>query len=389
MTSRNKRKRNEKSQKHSDEETDDLDYEEDAPENEDDGVIEILVNLCKLCRYIHKLHNIGEQRKQKWNRRNPIISTVENYLKILNVALSQKNDNASDDCADIIIDDLLFLYKDHRENLINHSEDWLIKTSLMGEIISNNTKLHFNTRNLLRKKSSKRNINNEPAIYLSIFYKQAVDLFEKHKDDKIAEGTVNKYTVLPFRFQRLYYLAFEQAINLDERGKYIDDSIIIGDILDSIYTNLGINDGTYEEDFSFTGLTGIFGNISDNFKVILNKVITSARNNGIDIPDIDNMDSIINLFMGLVTGENSLKNLAGTLFDDLDSDDPLEYVDNFLNKISDPEIINKITEATGIEFTLDDVEGTLKNDAIGRLLINIADIRREATELDSEVDWES
>lgn len=393
-----KRKSDKKNKKSSPREvsSDELEYFDELEEEEEEwGILEIMLNLCKMCEHIFKLHMKDNAKEIRWNRENSVLKILKKYKAIVEQGIKDKNnEDQKEDAADVIIRDLLKVYRKNRIYITSYSEDWLIsQENLNSNIKGRGIRFVFPSG----KKASQRNAKTEPAIMLSTFYRDAVELYMKHEKDPIPNGCkFNPYTALPCRLQRWYYLAFEQAVNLDIEGDFVDDTEELGEILDKICKMLGIDDKTFEEDFSMSPFGGIFSGLQKSFKVIVGKVMESAARRGIELPENlqnwenFNMDSVNDFFSSIMSSDTDMLSslIEGTLPENGDITNPSSLISTLLDRIEDDDFADQVNQAMGQEFDFESIRRAIRENNIRQTMVDLTGSVFNNEDIEQEEVWE-
>jgi hypothetical protein len=380
----------------SSEEFDQLEYFEEIEEEEEEwGILEIMLNLCKMCEHIYKLHMRDNSKEVRWNRENTVLKTLKRYRAVVEQGIEDKdNEDQRIDAADVIIQDLLRIYGKNQEYIVTHNENWLIsQKSLDSPIKSKKVRFIFPSG----KKASQRNARTEPTVQLSTFYRNAVELQIKHQSDPIPQGCkFNPYAALPLRLQRWFYLAFEQAINLDIEGDFVDDTERISGILDTICKVLGIDDKTFEEDFSMSPFGGIFSGLQKSFKIIVGKVMDSAARRGIEIPENlrnlenFNMDSVNDFFSTIMSSDTDMLSslIEGTLPENGDLTNPSSLINTLLDRIEDDDFANQVNQALGKEFDFESIRTAVRENNLRQTMVELTSSVFNDEDIEQEETWE-
>src|SRR5205085_6366002 len=123
---------------------------------------------------------------------------------------------------------ILKIFMKYRKQILADDEKWLLDNEVKLELPGTG-------------KSKK----DQKVIYLSIIYRKAVEMFDKHEHDAMgSDGKQSEYVLLPNRIFRYLYLIF---LEVAEGG---DENYMLSDHLDTIEKQLNITDRTFMEDFA-------------------------------------------------------------------------------------------------------------------------------------------
>jgi hypothetical protein len=308
----------------------DSDIDEPIDDDEKTDPIEHVRNLCKLCKYILRLYDKDNGIVRK-GRRSPILQMVYNYTKGVE----------GDVCFDLYIEEYFNIFKSHKKDILSDNHEWLLDNDIVIR--------HGTTKGKTYKYRHE--------LPVSDIYRKCGELYEKHVRDKISkEGGKNIFSFFPNRLRRAVYLVF---IETTTSSTIIDK---MGLILNDIEESLGIEDGTYVEDFG-TGL-GLFsgGGLKGGFESILKLVLKSAKDNGMSIPNgmgdsgFD-FSKITNILGTLFDGDKGF--MSSIMNDVAKCKDHKEIGAILIDKLKDPETLKKLSDALGTDIPV----GTL-TDAI-------------------------
>lgn len=301
-------------------------------DNDSDDPKESLIQLLKTCRYTLKAYD-REHSKTRKHYENPIMTALVNYLKIVEDPKFT---------FEKFKDDYAKLYKKYNSFILSDKDEWLCDEN--DSVI-----IHFGDS---KSKRSKKKC----ALHLSAIYQKAANLFDKYNNVPIpANGKVHPYLFLPTRFIHHLNILFLEVAN---RSSELER---LGELIEKSSSQLGITDGTYTP---IDELGNIFGggSIKDNITSLMKIMFSTAKRNGLDVPD-EGFD--ISKLMSLVERIMSGKHKDGAIGDLLKKigtcKNTSEVIGMFKELMSNDEILNEVSSITNIKIDKEDINKLIGN----------------------------
>lgn len=304
----------------------------DEDNDDSDDPKESLIQLLKTCRYTLKAFD-KENGKTRKNYENPIMTALNNYLKLVQNEQSVFDDFRSDYSK---------LFKKYREVILSDNDSWLCNENDSVIIYIGDAKA--------KRSKMKR------ALHLSSIYQKAANLFDKYCNAPIgSDGKVHPYLLLPTRvIHHLYILFLEVA-------KSSVDIERLGELLEKSSGQLGITDGTYTPIDELSTLFG-GGSIKDNIASLMKIMFSTAKRNGFDVPegefDIGKMSTLIEKIMSSKARDGIIGDIVKNL---KDCKSPAEIIKVFKHLMTQPEILEEVSNITGMKIDQNDIKKVIEN----------------------------
>ena len=315
-----------------DKDKDDVELPEDDEDTDDPK--ESLIQLLKTCRYCLRAYD-RENGKTRKHYENPIMTSLVNYLKLVENEESEFDDFKAD---------YLKMFKKHCDTILSDKDSWLCDEN-------NPVIVHIGDS---KSKRSKKKC----ALHLSSIYQKSAWLFDKYASAPLGpDGKCHPYQLLPTRIIHHLYLLF---LEVSTNSKDIDR---LGDLIEASSGQLGITDGTYTPIDEISGLFG-GGSIKDSIASLMKIMFSSAKKYGIDVPEGSEFD--LNKLMAVVERIMSGKSkdgAVGQIVKRISScTNSTEVIGVFKELMTNQEVLEDISNITGIKVDKEDIKKVIENE---------------------------
>lgn len=308
------------------------DPEEIYKDDENEDPKESIIQLLKTCRYCLRAYD-KENGKTRKHYENPIMTALNNYLKIVENKEAVFEDFKSDYSK---------LYKKYREIVLTDNDSWLCDEN-------NSVVIHIGDS---KNKRTKRKC----SLHLSSIYQKSAWLFDKYAKVPLdTNGKCHPYQLLPTRIIHHLYLLF---LEVTKNSVDIDK---LGDLIEKSSEQLGINDDTYTSIDEIGSLFG--GSIKDSITSLMKIMFSTAKRNGIDVPDngfdVNKLMSVVERIMTGKSKDGAIGNLVKRIGSCKDSK---EVISVFKELMTNPEVLEDISSITGITVNQEDIKKVIENE---------------------------
>jgi hypothetical protein len=305
--------------------------------------------LTKICIYVFKLSQEDRGKTNK-NYMNPIMQMMLNFKKVVEHPSADYDD---------FIEQFFDVYQENSKSILDDEDRWLTEK----EIVIKAPFYVDKKKNIVRKKKNQNVARVQTAsLYLSTVYNMAVEMSNKHANDKFAPGAKrNEYLYYPTRIIRAIYLLFTESI---DSGKHLAR---LGELMDLADEQLGIVDRSIEENYEIKNdfMSSFF---KGGFKQVLSLIINSMTKKG-KIPEMKdkdgspiNLEKIVELIEGLFMGKDC-EGFQKTFMEDLITKgrkDPGNLPKLILEALENEEFLNYISKFTGQDMDKSSITKILK-----------------------------
>lgn len=310
---------------------------DDQEENFDP--MQYIIGLVNVCKYTFKLSE-KENAKIRKSRQNMILTLLLNFEKGLKDTTFVDYEKG-----------ILKIFLKYRKEILADDENWLLDNDVKLELPGSG--------NVKSKKDQK-------VIYLSIIYRKAVELFDRHKADPItSDGKHSEFVLLPNRIFRYLYLLF---LEIAEGG---DENYILSEHLDNIESQLNITDRKYMEDFSLGNIFG-GGNMQEGLRKIFNIVLSTATKSGIMSGEATqgfDIDKIIDTMSKLFADKDKMGDITKRISEC--SGDRKQAMKILMEQIDTPEMLDIIRSTTGMDMDSEKLHNLVDNSDVGNHIDDI------------------
>lgn len=311
-------------------------------DNESDDPKESLIQLLKTCRYTLKAYD-REHNKTRKHYENPIMTALVNYLKLV-----ENKECTFDDFKD----DYTKLFKKYRDRILADDDKWMCDEN-------DSVVIHIGDS---KSKRSKKKC----ALHLSAIYQKAANLFDKYYSPNPKPGEkIHPYLFLPTRFIHHLNILFLEVANKSS------DIERLGELIEKSSGELGITDGTYTP---IDELGSIFGggSMKDNITSLMKIMFSTAKRNGIDVPDGEfDVSKLMGLVERIMSG--GFKNGAiGDLVKNIGKcKDTQEVIGAFKQLMTQPELLEEVSTITGMKINQEDITKVIENSEFETKVTNL------------------
>jgi hypothetical protein len=261
------------------------------------------------------------------------MTALVNYLKLVEDKESEFDDFS---------DDYAKLYKKHCNDILADNDAWLC---------DENESVIIHIGDSKSKRSKKK-----CALHLSAIYQKAANLFDKYSSVPTGpDGKVHPYLFLPTRFIHHLNILF---LEVATKSAHIER---LGELLEKSSSQLGITDGTYTP---IDDIGSFFGgaSIKDNIASLMKIMFSTAKRNGIDVPEGDfDISKLMSLVERIMSGGYK-SGAIGDLVKSIGTcKSTAEVIGAFKQLMTQPELLDEIGSITGMKINQEDITKVIEN----------------------------